>query len=152
MCQGQFPHTELSVGPCSSILLAAAAGLQLAQHLPQERGKDVWGQESRVAFFPSTPQSTGQSYSHKLKEAPCLKHCMIIILALWVTTHFLNPLSKHPLITSVAMRIQGVKTTLGDLSVKNFLIITSHLGWGKKEIYGKGNNSFAALRLSVSVS
>lgn len=109
LCRALLQHS-----PGSSCRLSAGTAFT-----PGKREGCV-GAGKQSCLFPPTPQSTGQSYSHRLKEAPCLKHCLIIILALRLITHFLNPPSQHPLITSAAMRIQGVKITLGDLSVKNF--------------------------------
>lgn len=60
---------------------------------------------------------------------------MLTVLAVWVITHLVNPLSKNPLITSVTMRVQ----------VLRFLLVISQLKmkknnlmyYMKKGIHGK---------------
>ena len=54
------------------------------------------------------------------------------------------------MITSATMRIQGVKITLGHLSVQNEKK-SNPIYYMKKGIHGKENNSFTVLRLCLGI-
>lgn len=152
-CQGQSSRNTLYQALCITIFQHSSVVQLLAfswrSIYPRKEGREVWGQERRVA----SPHPTEQPYSHGLKEASCLKHYVFTILAVWVITRSLNPLSKNPTIISATMRIQGVKITLGHLSVQNGKKPNpkpNPIYYMKKGIHGKENNSFTVLRLSLS--